>query len=72
MDDLILRISIWQDEHWFDRSAMLKDNGISRNPTGAVKDVLLSLKRNLRLKARSALLPRAGKEDLAIIIATGT
>jgi len=72
MDDLILRTAIWQDEHWFDRSAMLKDDGISRDTTGAVKVVLLSLDRNLRLKARSRQLPAASEKDLAIILATGT
>lgn len=24
MDDLILKAAIWQDDHWFDRSALLK------------------------------------------------
>ena len=52
MDDLILRTAIWQDEHWLNRSAMLKDDGIARDTTGAV-ELLLSLDRRLRLKARS-------------------
>lgn len=72
MDDLILRTAIWQDEHWLNRSAMLKDDGIARDTTGAVKVVLLSLDRNLRLKARSRQLPAASEKDLAAILTTGT
>jgi len=72
MDDLILRTAIWQDEHWLNRSAMLKDDGITRDTTGAVKVVLLSLDRNLRLKARSRQLPAASEKDLAAILTTGT
>ena len=47
MDDLILRAAVWQDEHWVDRSALLKSS-----PTGlesaasAAKVVLLSFDRN--------------------------
>jgi hypothetical protein len=44
MDDLILKAAIWQDEHWVDRSAMLKSNAVAN--AGAVKVVLLSLDRN--------------------------
>jgi predicted ribonuclease YlaK len=72
MDDLILRAAIWQDEHWLDRSAMLKGDGITRDTNRAVKVVLLSLDRNLRLKARSRQLPAASETDLATILATGT
>ena len=71
MDDLILRAAIWQDDHWLDRSAMLKDDGVTRDTTRAIKVVLLSLDRNLRLKARSRQLPAASEKDLAIILATG-
>ena len=28
MDDLILRAALWQDEHWVDRSGMLKGRSI--------------------------------------------
>ncbi|KAH7930887.1 hypothetical protein BV22DRAFT_1054224 [Leucogyrophana mollusca] len=72
MDDLILKAAIWQDEHWVDRSALLKPAGTQRNVTDAVKVVLLSLDRNLRLKARSRQLPAAGEKDLAAILASGT
>lgn len=44
MDDLILKAAIWQDEHWVDRSALLKDN--SATMKDAVKVVLLTLDRN--------------------------
>lgn len=72
MDDLILRAAIWQDEHWLDRSAMLKADGVTRATATAVKVVLLSLDRNLRLKARSKQLPAASEHDLASILSTGT
>ncbi|KAJ7349482.1 hypothetical protein DFH08DRAFT_778758 [Mycena albidolilacea] len=70
MDDLILKAAIWQDEHWVDRSAMLKSNAVATD--GAVKVVLLSLDRNLRLKARSRQLPAASEKDLAAILVSGT
>jgi protein SMG6 len=47
MDDLILKSAIWQDDHWFDRSSMLKVAPLTAGETtGAVKVVLLSLDRN--------------------------
>ena len=72
MDDLILRAAIWQDEHWVDRSAILKDEGVTRATATAIKVVLLSLDRNLRLKARSKQLSAASEHDLASILSTGT
>ncbi|GLB35314.1 putative est1 DNA/RNA binding domain [Lyophyllum shimeji] len=70
MDDLILKAAIWQEEHWLDRSAMLKaDPAPLPVPAGTVKVVLLSLDRNLRLKARSRQLPAASEKDLANILA---
>ena len=50
---------------------MLKEDELSRDMTGAVKFVLLSLDRNLRLRARLRQLPAASEKDLAIILATG-
>ncbi|KAF9483772.1 hypothetical protein BDN70DRAFT_904058 [Pholiota conissans] len=73
MDDLILKSAIWQDDHWFDRSSMLKVNPLSPAETAnAIKVVLLSLDRNLRLKARSRQLPAAGEKDLAALLAMAT
>ncbi|KAG5645823.1 hypothetical protein DXG03_005164 [Asterophora parasitica] len=73
MDDLILKAAIWQEEHWLDRSAMLKSDPPAPSlPAGAVKVVLLSLDRNLRLKARSKQLPAASEKDLAAILANAT
>ena len=47
MDDLILKSAIWQDDHWVDRSAMLKVAPLTPSDTAnAVKVVLLSLDRN--------------------------
>jgi protein SMG6 len=50
MDDLILKAAIWQDEHWVDRSSMLKGEGVGNvgDTTKAVKVVLLSLDRNCK------------------------
>ena len=45
MDDLILKAAIWQDDHWVDRSAMLKVETVTVS-SNAVKVVLLSLDRN--------------------------
>ncbi|KAH9483736.1 Telomerase-binding protein EST1A [Psilocybe cubensis] len=73
MDDLILKAAIWQDDHWVDRSSMLQSCPV---PSGdlqkAIKVVLLSLDRNLRLKARSRQLPAASEKDLAAILAMAT
>ena len=47
MDDLILRAAIWQDEHWVDRSALLKSPSVKAEDTAnAAKVVLLSFDRN--------------------------
>ena len=46
MDDLILRAAVWHDEHWFDRSGLLKPSGATPDPKNAAKVVLLSLDRN--------------------------
>ena len=48
MDDLILRAAIWHDEHWFDRSGLLKPSGVVPDPKSAAKVVLLSLDRNCK------------------------
>jgi protein SMG6 len=86
MDDLILKAAIWQDDHWVDRTAMLKADAVV--VSDAVKVVLLSLDRNrvwsslfvfaradnisvsVRLKARSRQLPAASEKDLAALLAT--
>ena len=46
MDDLILKEAIWQDEHWVDRSSLLKVEQSSERTKGAAKVVLLSRDRN--------------------------
>ena len=51
MDDLILRAAIWQDEHWVDRSALLKapsTNTKAEDVANAAKVVLLSFDRNCK------------------------
>jgi len=74
MDDLILKAAIWQDEHWIDRSALLKGHGSPPQEvqTSGTRVALLTLDRNLRLKARSRQLPAAGEKDLAGILAMAT
>lgn len=42
MDDLILRAALWQDEHWVNRSAMLKGGDSVKDTAGVAKVVLLS------------------------------
>ncbi|KAI0055667.1 hypothetical protein BV25DRAFT_1983795 [Artomyces pyxidatus] len=62
LDDLILKAAIWQDEHWQDRSSILRiDADKSKDVAGAAKVVLLSLDRNPRLLR----LDIAGKRELA-------
>ena len=48
MDDLILRAAVWHDEHWFDRSGLLKTSGTTPDPKNAARVVLLSLDRNCK------------------------
>lgn len=72
MDDLILKAAIWQDDHWQDRSAMLKVTQAPQTTAHAVKVVLLTLDRNLRLKSRARQLPAAGEKDLAALMSFAT
>ena len=46
MDDLILKAAMWQDDHWVDRSALLKVEQSGERLKCAAKVVLLSLDRN--------------------------
>jgi predicted ribonuclease YlaK len=49
MDDLILKAAIWQDDHWVDRSNMLKVDSVAVSQTAnAVKVVFISLDRNCK------------------------
>ncbi|KZS89877.1 hypothetical protein SISNIDRAFT_444548 [Sistotremastrum niveocremeum HHB9708] len=72
MDDLILRAAVWQDDHWVDRSNLLKSEKRSSETESAAKVVLLSFDRNLRLKARARELAAADQRDLASILVVGT
>ncbi|KAI8998858.1 hypothetical protein BD414DRAFT_476257 [Trametes punicea] len=74
MDDLILRAALWQEEHWVDRSALLKGDGTAtaKDSVNAAKVALLSFDRMLRLKARSRQLYAANEHDLASVLAQGT
>ncbi|KAF8911941.1 hypothetical protein CPB84DRAFT_1812127 [Gymnopilus junonius] len=64
----------WQDDHWVDRSSLLKaDPAPASELQNAVKVVLLSLDRNRHsVEARSRQLPAASESDLAAILATAT
>jgi len=55
MDDLILKAAIWQDDHWVDRSALLKVEQSGERLKGAAKVVLLSLDRNRELSSVNSL-----------------
>jgi hypothetical protein len=46
MDDLISKVVIWQDDHWVDRSALLKVEQSGKQLKCAAKVVLLSLDHN--------------------------
>ncbi|KAI9463378.1 hypothetical protein F5148DRAFT_1313175 [Russula earlei] len=64
--------AIWQDEHWVDRSALLKVEQAGEQAKGTAKVVLLSLDRNLRLKARARHLDAASERDLGALLAAAT
>lgn len=76
IDDLILRAALWQEDHWTDRSALLR--GIIPDPleqflapdekADVAKVVLVSFDRNLRLKARARQMHAADERDLAHIL----
>ncbi|KAL1728623.1 hypothetical protein EV714DRAFT_285553 [Schizophyllum commune] len=70
MDDLILKAALWHQAHWADRSAFLQGSQVE--DAQAEKVVLVTLDRNLRLKARSRELPAASERDLAGILAAAT
>ncbi|PPR08027.1 hypothetical protein CVT24_010868 [Panaeolus cyanescens] len=73
MDDLILKAAFWHEDHWVDRSSMLKAPVVATTDLqNAVKVVLLSFDRNMRLKARSRQLPTASEKDLASILSKTT
>lgn len=72
MDDLILKAAIWQDEHWVDRSALLQSESGAVKDGSAVKVALLTLDRNMRLKARSRQLYAATEKELASVLASTT
>ncbi|KAH9053859.1 hypothetical protein EDB87DRAFT_1676684 [Lactarius vividus] len=62
----------WEHEHWVDRSSLLKVEQLNERTKGAAKVVLLSLDRNLRLKARARHLDAASEKELAYLLAATT
>ena len=69
-DDLIFQVAILQDEYWVDHSVILKNDGVIKVASTAIKAVLLSL--DLQLKVQSKLLFATSKHDLTSILSTGT
>lgn len=57
MDDLILKAAIWQDDHWQDRSGMLKVTPGDAPASNAVKVAFVSLDRNCMSSSLFSLLP---------------
>ncbi|KAH9028113.1 hypothetical protein EDB85DRAFT_2074672 [Lactarius pseudohatsudake] len=62
----------WEHEHWVDRSSLLKVEQSNERIKGAAKVVMLSLDRNLRLKARARHLDAASEKELAYLLAATT
>ena len=69
MDDLILNIATFQMDHFTDRSSLLRptgQNGGGRD--GAVKVLLVTFDRNLRVRARGRGIDAADEKEMAAIL----
>jgi predicted ribonuclease YlaK len=66
MDDRILNIAAFQNEHFIDRSSILGARGGGGEAT---KVVLVTFDRNLRLKARAKGVDAADEKEMAAIMA---
>lgn len=64
MDDRILNIAAFQQDHFVDRSSILGGRG----GIGATKVVLVTFDRNLRLKARARGVDAADEKEMAGIL----
>jgi protein SMG6 len=65
MDDRILNIAAFQQEHFVDRSTIL---GGRKGGVEATKVVLVTFDRNLRLKARARGVDAADEKEMAGIM----
>ena len=73
LDEIILRNVIWQQSNFVDRLAILSDNPArdrEKVQEDTPKAVLITLDRNLRLKARAKGLLAATPKDMANILLT--
>jgi len=71
MDDVILRAASWQVDHFVDRFVTVNPTA-DRNACESMapsRVVLVTLDRNLRLKARARSIDAAGDNDLARLVA---
>lgn len=71
MDDMVLNIATFQQEHFVDRSGLLaggKDGqmGIT-NGEGRMKVLLVTFDRNMRSKARSRGIDAADEKDFGVL-----
>lgn len=58
MDDLILRVALWQLDHWSDRSTLLGVDSSRNDLTGASRVVLLTFDRNCEPQVHRVLVSR--------------
>ena len=73
LDEIILRAVNWQQAHFVDRLAILSDNPFKdreKVKEDTAKAVLVTLDRNLRLKARARGLPAATQKEITHILAS--
>ncbi|SJX62234.1 uncharacterized protein SRS1_13080 [Sporisorium reilianum f. sp. reilianum] len=69
VDEVILRILAWQRDNFVDRRNLLQaEGGAKSTATSAHKSVLLTLDRNLRIKAKSRSLPSLDAKGAASLI----
>ena len=72
MDDLILNVAVFQSEHFVDRSGLLGQREISGVSGGdkesAIKVLLVTFDRNLRLRARARGIEAADEKEMAAIL----
>ena len=81
MDDMILNIAMFQNEHFVDRSGMLgggggtpgasateNGNGVQSGNDSRMKVLLVSFDRNMRSKARSRGIDAADEKDLQDLV----
>lgn len=76
MDDFILRVAVGQSDHFVDRSRILSSSGSTlkldatyeEQKRTALKVLLLTFDRNLRLRARARGIEAADEKEMAKIL----